>query len=55
MIKDVYTLAKTAELNTALYMEEQLYFVKNKHGMCVLVKAWSWKEAVLKANLESEG
>ena len=50
VIKDVYAWAMFAPPNTALYMQERLYFVRNDIGQVVLVRAHSEVAAIEIAN-----
>ena len=52
VVKDVYASLTTAKENTAIYMEEMMYFVRNNDGQIVLIKARSEKDAINMANKE---
>ena len=51
VVKEIYSRLNHAEDNTALYMEEMMYCVRNCIGQIVIVKANREKEAIEKSNI----
>ena len=51
VVKEIYSRLNHAEDNTALYMEEMMYCVRNCIGQFVIVKAHREKEAIEKSNI----
>ena len=52
VVKEIYYRLNHAANNTALYMEEMMYCVRNCIGQFVIVKAHSEKEAIEEANID---